>query len=337
VSVSAVAHLPHVLAGPRLAAPHGAAPGVSLANVERRFGERVALVDVSLEVARGEIHALVGPNGAGKTTLLRVVAGLMTPTSGSASILGRDHRRHGKSLRQEIGLVPSGSRSFYLRISALENLVFFGRMYGLRRREAVRRAEHVLADVGLDTVRDMRVQELSTGMQRRLATARALLAEPSVLLIDEATHDLDPRAASNLRALVREIASSRGVSTMWATQRVEEIRGFADKVTVLDRGTVRYSGAVAGFLRHAVPERFVVRLLPSATEPTAPAVTQALLGIAEAHSVGSESGNFSVRLLDDHVLGHALDALSRGGFVVVACSEERPGAEEAFLQLTSGA
>ena len=199
----------------RLDAPATTAiPAVSLDGVSRSFKRHAALSDVSLAVSPGQIHALLGPNGAGKTTLLRIMAGLMTPSAGSVRILGRDHRDGGPSVRLDIGLVPSGSRSFYPRISAFENLLFFGRMCGLRRKDAARRALEVLDDVGLADARDVRVQSLSTGMQRRLATARALLPDPRVLLVDEATHDLDPRAASQIRLLIRRIANERGAAVI---------------------------------------------------------------------------------------------------------------------------
>ena len=306
---------------------------VRITGVTRQFQNNTALAGVSLNVGECEIHALLGPNGAGKTTLLRIIAGLMDPSEGSVEILGREHRRNGRLLRQQIGLVPSGSRSFYLRISALENLVFFGRMYGLRRREAERRARTVLEDVGLGESGRVRVQAMSTGMQRRLATARALLAEPRILLIDEATHDLDPRAAAQVRALIRDLADERGVAVLWATQRVEEIRGFAENVTVLDRGTATFSGSVIAFLRHASASRYIVRLngAPPATLDT---LRQCLEDHGYVDQAGADGEQF---LIQPHVaspLGHSLDALSAAGFTIVSCTEERPGAEQAFLQLT---
>jgi ABC-2 type transport system ATP-binding protein len=309
---------------------------VALDRVSRDFKGRLALSDVSLAVEPSQIHALLGPNGAGKTTLLRITAGLMTPSAGTVRILGCEHRSDGRSVRLNIGLVPSGSRSFYLRISAFENLLFFGRTYGLRRKDAARRALEVLEDVGLADARDVRVQSLSTGMQRRLATARALLPEPSVLLIDEATHDLDPRAASQIRLLVRRIANEHGAAVIWATQRVEEIRAFADDVTLLDHGCVCFSGPVAGFLGHAIADRFVVRLL--ATEPTRTLadIAVCLEHIADVRPAGADGDQFLLEIRDGFFLGSALDALAAGGFTVVSCSEERPGAEAAFLRLTAG-
>ena len=176
-------------------------------HVARTFGKRRALIDVSLAVEGGEIHALLGPNGAGKTTLLRVLAGLMRPDGGSVSVLGEDASRGTRAHRALVGLVPSGDRSFYLRISGFENLLFFARLHGLRRHAAKERVAQVLAAVALEEHAHQPAGEYSHGMQKRLSVARALLTRPRVLLVDEATHDLDPSGARVVRELVRQIAA----------------------------------------------------------------------------------------------------------------------------------
>jgi ABC-2 type transport system ATP-binding protein len=163
---------------------------VEVRGLVRRFGEREALKGVDLTARTGEIHALLGPNGAGKTTLLRVLTGLVDPSEGSVRILGADGR--GRAARGRVGLVPAGDRSFYLRISGTENLLFFARLHGMRKRAAVARAREVLEDVGLTEAAGRPVGGWSHGMQKRLSVARALLTSPPVLLVDEATHDLDP-------------------------------------------------------------------------------------------------------------------------------------------------
>jgi ABC-2 type transport system ATP-binding protein len=165
---------------------------VSARCLTRRFGRSVALDVVDFEVGEGELHALLGPNGAGKTTLIRILLGLLEPNEGSVELVGRELRRHLTELRQLVGFVPSGDRSFYLRITGLENLVFFARLHGMPRRSAKQRALELIEHVGLKDAAGERVGSYSHGMQKRLSVARALLARPPVLLVDEATHDLDP-------------------------------------------------------------------------------------------------------------------------------------------------
>ncbi|HEY7623074.1 MAG TPA: ABC transporter ATP-binding protein [Solirubrobacteraceae bacterium] len=218
-------------------------PAIEVQGLRRLFERSIALDGVDFTVRAGEIHALLGPNGAGKTTLLRTMSGLVAPTEGSVHVLGADVTAGTRALQGHVGLVPSGDRTFYLRISGLENLVFFARLQGLRRRKATARAHEVLAAVGLTDAARRRVGLYSKGMQKRLSIARALLTEPGVLLVDEATHDLDPEGAQRVRALIAERAAA-GAAVMWATQRVDEISGFANRVTVLTAGRVRFTGSV---------------------------------------------------------------------------------------------
>jgi ABC-2 type transport system ATP-binding protein len=222
-------------------------PALEVRGLRRAFDRRLALDGVDLVVPGGEIHALLGPNGAGKTTLLRTISGLVAPTEGSVSVLGVDVTAGTRARRGQVGLVPSGDRTFYLRISGFENLVFFARLQGLPRRKAFARAQEVLAAVGLADAGRRRVATYSHGMQKRLSIARALLTEPEVLLVDEATHDLDPEGADRVRSLVAERADA-GTAVVWATQRVEEINGFADRVTLVSRGRVRFTGSVVELL-----------------------------------------------------------------------------------------
>jgi ABC-2 type transport system ATP-binding protein len=313
-------------------------PGPPVAEVDqarRRYGDVVALDGVSLNVRAGEVHALLGPNGAGKTTLLRLLTGLVDPTEGRVRVLGEDVARHGRRMHGLIGLVPSGDRSFYLRLSGLENLVFFARLHGLRRRRAVVRAREVIADVELDAAADRPVGHYSHGMQKRLSLARALLTQPALLLVDEATHDLDPEAARQARMLVRA-AAQRGAGVLYATQRVEEVRGFADRVTVLARGHVRFNGSVGDLLAHSTPHRYLVRLRGAADEAlTSEEIAAALGEGARVYTPDGEGAQYFTLVLEEHVvLGQALAALTAGGIDVLACREEQLEIEDAFLTLT---
>ncbi len=161
------------------------APVIEVDGLCRRFGPVEALRGVDVEVAAGEVHGLLGPNGAGKTTLMRILCGLVDPTAGDAYVLDRRAGRS-RDLRAMIGIVPPGDRSFYLRLSGVENLVFFARLEGLRKRAARGRALELLGEVGLQDAGDRPVNTYSHGMQKRLSFARARLGEPRLLLVDEA-------------------------------------------------------------------------------------------------------------------------------------------------------
>jgi ABC-2 type transport system ATP-binding protein len=316
-----------------------AGPAIELEGIVRRFDDKLALDGVSLRVETGEIHALLGPNGAGKTTLLRIATGLMGPSEGVARVLGVDTRDAARAIRRVIGLVPASDRSFYLRLDGLENLAFFGRLHGFARKEAVARAHVLLEQVGLADAARRRTGLYSHGMLKRLAIARALLADPKILLVDEATHDLDPLGARAVRDLVAA-AAENGAAVVWTTQRLDEIRGFAGRVTLLNEGRVAFQGTVPALVEHAAPRRYLVRLRngiapgPELAE-RARAALHGLGALAPAAEPGSEQ--YLVTLADAAVLGDAVTALERSDIQVLSCTHERSEIEEAFLSLTKAA
>jgi ABC-2 type transport system ATP-binding protein len=313
-------------------------PSILVSDVRRRFQDVDALRGVSLEVQPGEIHALLGPNGAGKTTLLRILTGLLIPDSGTVSVLSQGlGTMTSRRFRSSFGFVPSGDRSFYLRLTGLENLAFYARMNGVPKRAAFARARETLEAVGLLDAATRRAALYSHGMQKRLSVARALLMSPMVLFVDEATHDLDPEAAERIRALVRDQAA-RGVAVIWTTQRVEEIRGFADHVTLLHKGQVRFNGTVPQLLASVPRSRFLVRVARDGRSPDDVVVEAkaAVRGLAELRE-GGDDEHLVVALHDGSSLGQAITALQAAGVSILACTEERSGIEEAFLFLTSEA
>ena len=293
---------------------------------------------MSFTVRAGEIHALLGPNGAGKTTFVRILVGLLHADSGTVQTAGFDPRDNAKALRQRVGLVPAVDRTFYYRISGLENLAFFARLYGFSRREALARAHKAIAEVGLEEATRVPVGLYSHGMQKRLGVARALLADPAVLLVDEATHDLDPEGARRVRDLVASLAAT-GVAVVWTTQRVEEIRGFADRVTLLRRGRVAFAGTVPALMAHADPRRFLVQVRQKSTglPPSVSALNTALgdTGFAEPSPDG-DLEHFVLVVGRRAALGDAITALNASGTIVVSCTEEQSKIEQAFMSLTEG-
>jgi ABC-2 type transport system ATP-binding protein len=174
-------------------------------------------------------------------------------------------------------------------------------------------------------------------MQKRLSVARALLSRPAVILVDEATHDLDPEGARRIRELIGTLARD-GSTVIWATQRIDEIRGFANTVTLLRLGRVRFSGTVPALMAHATPNQYLLRL----RNGNSSVVLQDILdqgvrsGGARLHPA-DDAEHYRLALADGVVLGDALAALALGGFPVLACREERSEIEEAFLALTEDA
>jgi ABC-2 type transport system ATP-binding protein len=296
------------------------------------------LTGVDLRVGAGRISALLGPNGAGKTTFLRILTGLLLPDSGQVSVAGIDVTADPMAARRHIGFFPSGDRTFYMRISGTENLAFFGRLYGLRRRDALARAAARLADVGLSDVGDQRVGTYSHGMQKRLSMARALLLDPAVLVVDEATDGLDPEGARRVQDLIRGIADS-GTSVVWTTQRLDEIRSFADAVTVLDRGRTTFHGTVEDLMLKSTSRGYLVRLRGAGDrdlgDDDLQRANSALAGLGSLARAGVDREHFRLELAAAAVLGDTLAALASSGAVVLDCAQQRSELEESFLRLTT--
>ena len=307
-------------------------------SVTRSFGSFQVLTGVDLTVGAGSISALLGPNGAGKTTFLRILTGLLLPDAGEVQIAGVDVSADPMRARRLIGFVPSAERTFYQRISAIENLSFFGRLHGLSRRQSLGRATERLRDVGLGDAGTQRVGLYSHGMQRRLSVARALLMDPTVLVVDEATDGLDPEGVRRVQDLVRGIAE-RGTAVVWTTQRLDEIRGFADTVTVLDRGKTTFQGTVEDLMLRATSRRYVLRLERQGGGDLADAdvdrITAALQGAGRLSRGGNDRSHYRLELAEAAVLGSALAAISEAGAVVLDCAQQRSELEESFLQLTT--
>jgi len=217
-------------------------PVISVHKLTKSFGHQMALRGLDLEVAEGEFLALFGPNGAGKTTLVRVIASLARPTAGRVEIQGQDLGKAATSLRRHIGFI-SHNPLLYADLTPDENLRFFARMYDVE--AAATRIDTVLKQVGLSARRRDPVRTFSRGMVQRLAIARAILHDPSIMLLDEPYTGLDLQAADMLRAVLEDLAASRR-TVILTTHNLEQGLEMCDRAAILHRGRVVWQGARAG-------------------------------------------------------------------------------------------
>ncbi len=225
------------------------------APTQRRWHQ--ALDGVSLSVQPGEFFGLLGPNGAGKTTLFKTLSALIVPDAGDARIGGRSILTEAAEVRRLVTPIPADERSLSWRLTALENLRLFGALHGLPDRDAVRRADEVLALVRLEGTGSRLVGAFSSGMRQRLLVARALMGTPRVLLLDEPTRSLDPLSARDLRAFLRdELCRRLGCTILLATHNHEEALECCDAVAVLHRGRVVASGPRAQLVRDLGEDRY---------------------------------------------------------------------------------
>lgn len=201
------------------------------------------LRDISFGVERGELFGILGLNGAGKTTLLKMLATLLLPDSGSASIDGYDLAQQAPSVRERLAMVTADERSLNWRLTARENLRLFAGLHRLSGVERSSRIDEVLALVGLNDTGDKLVGAFSSGMRQRLLVARALLPRPGILLLDEPTRSLDPVSAHAFRTLLRETLIDRlGVTVVLATHNAEEAFSYCHRLLVLHRGSIAAEG-----------------------------------------------------------------------------------------------
>jgi heme ABC exporter ATP-binding subunit CcmA len=209
---------------------------IEIKGITKRFGNRKVLDGVDLSVPKGSFTAVFGPNGAGKTTLLKILATLSLPTSGTATVDGRDLLEEAAMIRKSIGVV-SHNPYIYAELSVGENLRFFGRMFGLGQKELDERVRGLLEQLGMAHRARDRTEILSRGMKQRVAIARALLHRPKVLLLDEPHVGLDPKASAVLDRALREFRE-KGGTVLMITHDLAKGREMADRLVFLFRGRI---------------------------------------------------------------------------------------------------
>ena len=218
---------------------------------------QAVLRGVSCTVREGEFFGLLGPNGAGKTTLFKILATLVHPDAGTATISGFDVVQDSRAVRRVLSPVIADERSLYWRLSSRENLELYGALQGLKRAAARERAGELLQVVGLEDTGDKMVGSFSSGMKQRLLIARALIAYPRVLLLDEPTRSLDPLSARRFRTFLREeITGRQGCTVLLATHNAEEALELCDRVAVLNRGRLLATGTAQSLARELGNDRF---------------------------------------------------------------------------------
>lgn len=285
----------------------------------RRAPERTALDGIDLALPVGGIHGLLGPNGAGKTTLCRIASTVLLPTSGTAHVLGHDVVADAQRVRSALSVVFGGERGLYARLTALDNLRFWGAMVGLDRRAAAARADAMLEAVGLaDRARD-RVETFSRGMQQRLHLARGLMGDARVLLLDEPTVGMDPVSAHAFRALIRAVLDD-GRTVLLTTHDMAEAQAVCDTLTFLDRGRVVAAGTPRSITREVRTVRVSVAEVEARHRPL----------LADRGFELREDAT-AVRSVDRDEVPALLGALSAAGMLQVSVAS--PTVEDAYLAL----
>jgi ABC-2 type transport system ATP-binding protein len=303
---------------------------IELRGLTKRFGTVTAVQDVSLEVPHGQVFGLLGPNGAGKTTTIKMMAGLVTPTSGTARLGGYDIGTQRSPAVQQIGAVLEGSRNVYWSLTAWQNLLYFGRLKGLHAAEIKPRAEQLLTDLGLWERRDEQVGGFSRGMQQKVAVSAALVTDPPIVLLDEPTIGLDVEAARTVREWVVRLAREEGKTIVLTTHQLAMAEELCDRVAVIRDGRIVTDLPTSELLNRYVEDRFAVEV----------AGTGAAVASALPVNAGFESadGHTTIQLptSEQDALYEVLAGLRTGAVPVLGVNRVRPSLEEVFVQLIRG-
>ena len=212
-------------------------------RLTKQFGDFVAVDGVTLTVSEGEVLALLGPNGAGKTTTVRMLASILKPTSGGATIVGYEVVRDARTVRRIVGLLTEFP-GLYLRMRAFEYLDFFGQLQGLSPQQIQQRSEELLVRFKMWEARDLRLGEYSKGMRQKLALIRAMLHDPQVLFLDEPTSAMDPHSAKLVRDCILDLRRERRTIIV-CTHNLAEAELLADRVAIIRRGQIVALGTLA--------------------------------------------------------------------------------------------
>jgi len=308
-------------------------PAVQTDNLTRVYGSMVALNNLNLTINKGDLFGFIGSNGAGKTTTLRILATFLSPSGGSAKVLGHDVVKDADAVRHVIGYMPDFF-GVYKDMEVTEYLDFFGACYKIPSAKREKTVNDVLELVGLSEKKGSLIGALSRGMQQRIGLARVLIHDPNVLLLDEPASGLDPRARIEMMAILEEL-QRMGKTVIISSHILSELQSLCNRVAIIEKGKLIYSGPVQGVREQMYTGRIVWVDIGGADRH------EEAIGFLrirdEVSEVESVDGELKITMID-HEADHSCvaDVLVGNGFKLLQLREEEIGLEEVFLHVTKG-
>jgi ABC-2 type transport system ATP-binding protein len=305
---------------------------IQVQNLHKKFDEIYAVKGITFDVQEGEIFSLLGPNGAGKSATIEILCGLLEPTKGDAFVMGHSVIRDPLAVKASLAVVPQ-EIALYQDLSARENLVFWGKMSGLRGKELYLRVDEVLEIIGLADRQKGRVDKYSGGMKRRLNIGIALLNRPQVILLDEPTVGIDPQTRRNILDSVKEF-NRQGITILYTTHYMEEAQELSDHIAIIDRGELIAIGTYEELIK-IVGELDRIDLKINAESKDVIENWKTINGV---HEISAENGMLTL-LVDDSnlVLPRIFDVATNHAVRITSVEIKEPNLEAVFLHLTGRA
>jgi len=310
----------------------GPQPAIIVQDLHKRYGQVYAVRGISFTVYQGEIFSLLGPNGAGKTTTISMLSCLLPPTQGDAFVLGHSIIHEAQAVKRVIGVVPQDV-ALYPDLSAKENLLFWGRMYGLRGKNLRKRVDEILELIGLQERQKDRVAKFSGGMKRRLNIGIALLHHPPVIYMDEPTLGVDPQSRRNILDGIKKLRDE-GTSILYTTHYMEEAQEISDHIAIMDQGKIIAYGTHDELVR-IVGEQDRIRLSLEDKQDQFLEFCRKLPGVER---LSAEGDTITLLVTDgNRLLPQLFETANQLGIRISSVEIQEPNLESVFLHLTGHA
>ena len=305
---------------------------IEVNGLERVFGQNRAVDGMTFHVKQGEVFGLLGPNGAGKTTTVRLLNGVLPPSGGTARVFGLDPSIDGQRIRVQTGVLTE-TPALYERLSARENLEFFGTLAGIPAEKLSQRVLDILSFFGLQNRVDDKVETYSKGMKQRLALARALIHEPPLLFLDEPTSGLDPEAAQQVNELIASLSQRSGQTILLATHNLLEAQRLCDRVAVMNKGRILAMGSLKELTRKLWPVTWVDITFWETPAETVRGSLKAQRGVIQITGQGEA---LQVQVESEEVIPKVIQHLTGQGASILRVNPRDYTLEDIYFALQAG-
>ena len=305
---------------------------IQVKDLHKSFGDLHAVQGVSFQAEKGKVLSLLGPNGAGKSTTISMLSGLLAPGSGDAAIMGFSVSREAEKAKACLGVVPQDI-ALYPDLSARENLLFWGKMYGLRGNNLKTRVAEVLEIIGLTERQKDAVGKFSGGMKRRVNIGAALLHKPDVIIMDEPTVGIDPQSRRHILDNVKQL-NRQGMSVLYTTHYMEEAEELSDDIAIMNKGKIIAQGSHTELIKLVGEQTRVDLTLNNSSSK----VKEAWLKVEGVSGIDAQNGTVTALVNDSNlVLPHLFEEASKAGVRITSVDIQEPNLEMVFLHLTGRA